>query len=102
MKCLACNAEALVANVTISLIVPLADRGGTIKIGGLKLGQVTAKEAWDTEPTMNGPRERVLRGPITCSDCETEHYYVVGSKRPLRKGSYADAVEAYRNGQLEI
>ena len=102
MKCLSCGGESLVAKVTIDLMVPLADRGGTIKIGGLKLGQVTAKEAWDLEPTIDGSKkDRVIRGPIYCADCNTEHYYVVGSKRSLREGSYDAAVHARAEGSLE-
>lgn len=91
MKCLSCGSEELFATVTIVRFVPMADRNGTIKVGGLKLGQVDAKEAWDSVQAAEGLVDKKIRGPIICASCETEHYYVLGSKRPLRIGSYEEA-----------
>ena len=94
-KCLSCGSEGtLLAKVTIVKMVPLADRGGTIKIGGQKLGQADLKETWDTVHRPSGIEDRLIRGPIICADCEAEHFYVVGSKRPIRLGSFEEAVEA--------
>jgi hypothetical protein len=94
MRCLSCGSDGeLFATVTITKYVPMADRLGTIKIGGLKLGQVDAKEAWDSVQAAEGLVDKMIRGPIVCAVCQTEHYYVVGSKRPLRIGSYAEACE---------
>lgn len=77
MKCVLCGSEDLKARVTISYNVPLAQRMGTVKVGGLKVTQLDVKEAWD------GLGSR--RGPIYCQDCGEEHYYLVGDPSPLRR-----------------
>lgn len=90
MKCLSCDSEALVAKIAVERLVPLAARNGAVKIGGVKISQFDLKDAWENQ-VPGGTEERLLRGPILCTECGTEHYYVVRSKVPLRIGSYAEA-----------
>lgn len=110
MKCLNCNG-ALYGLTPIVKLVPLADRGGSIKIGGLQVGQIDATESWNEKDDawewiaralLDGPMQmpqhdeegkKLIRGPIYCLDCGSEHYYVSKSKRPLRVGSYFRACE---------
>lgn len=98
MKCLACGSEELLGNVTIDLFVSLAKKGGSLKIGGVKIGQNTVLDAWD------GPKnkEKKIKGPIVCADCESRHYYVVGSKKSLRLGDHEEAQTALEAGTLEV
>ncbi len=77
MKCILCGSDELKARVTLSYDVPLAQRMGTVKVGGLKVTQLDVKEAWDN----SGSR----RGPIYCQNCGEEHYYLVGDPSPLRR-----------------
>ena len=89
-KCLKCGQAELYAKVVITKMVPLADRNGTLKIGGQKLGQADLKFAWDNIGGEKGIEQKI-RGPIICGNCETEHFYVVGDKNPLRMGSTQEA-----------
>jgi hypothetical protein len=90
-KCLSCGSAALLCKVVITKMVPLADRNGTIKLGGLKVGQADAKNSWDKIGGHEQGPDQPLRGPIFCAECEAEHYYIVGDKNPLRLGSVEDA-----------
>lgn len=90
MKCIACSEEGLLAEVTITKFAPLADRKGTIKIGGLKLGQMDAKEAWDSIETPEGLIDKPVRGPILCPTCGAEHYYITAGKGGLQLGRMQD------------
>lgn len=113
MKCLSCAADGTLTCITIvATPMPLADRGGTVKVGGIKVGQADSKGAWDENndswewilkalrplglegtalPPRNGDGVKLIRGPIFCADCEAEHFYVVGSPKPLRLGSFIEA-----------
>lgn len=94
MKCLSCGAETLLAYVEISREIPLAARNGAVKVGGVKIGQLDLKTAWEYETNEEGEAvERKLRGPIRCGTCSSEHFYVVGAKEPLMMGSYEEALE---------
>lgn len=97
MKCLECGSDALLGHVTITLYVPLAKKGGSLKIGGVKIGQNTILDMWD------GPKDndKKIKGPIVCADCTSEHYYVVGSKKSLRLGSTEEALKSLEAGTLE-
>lgn len=91
MKCLECGSdEVLMGVVTIRKALPLALKGGSIKVGGFKVSQIDIKNIWDKD--VNGDDKRI-RGPIQCSECGTEHFYVAKSKNSLRKGSYLEAIE---------
>lgn len=101
MKCKACDHPELKASVTLVREVSLAARGGGIKVGGVKVSQLDLKETWEnelvgvdrgdgTEDTES--QERVIRGPIFCSKCGAEHFYVLKAKDPLFLGSYDEAV----------
>jgi hypothetical protein len=110
MKCLNCGGT-LYGVTPIVKLIPLADRGGSIKIGGLKVGQVDATESWNNSnegwewisrtitdsPVPVSDKDddgtKLLRGPIYCLDCMSEHYYVTKSAKPLRLGSYFKACE---------
>ena len=104
MKCKACEHPELKARITLTRDVPLAARGGNIKVGGIKVSQLDLKETWETEPLKDGScsiQERVIRGPIFCSACNAEHFYVVGAKDPLFLGGYEEAVELGVSAFLE-
>lgn len=90
-KCGVCGSEGLVAKVTIQKIVPLADRNWTIKIGGQKIGQSDLKASWDKLGGAETGPDQLIRGPVLCSDCETEHFVVMGDPKPLRVGSVEEA-----------
>jgi hypothetical protein len=92
-KCLNCGEAELFAMVTITKAVPLADKGGTIKIGGQKIGQMDLKWTWDKIANKDDAPDQKIRGPIVCGSCEQEHFFVVGDKNPLRKGSVVEARE---------
>lgn len=92
-RCLKCDSEGLLCKVTIVKYLPLADRNGTVKVGGSKVGQMDQKTFWDkTNGKEDGP-DQEIRGPIMCPDCGTEHFYIVGDKKPLRVGSTEEARE---------
>lgn len=108
MKCMNCGSEQLYGVAVITKLAPMADRGGSIKIGGMKVGQVDAKESWDSkstgwdwigralnleipDPPRDDKGDKLIRGPIFCVDCESEHYYVAKSAKPIRLGSYLQA-----------
>lgn len=99
MKCVECDSEELMAKITITKFVPLANRGGSIKVGGQKLGQEDLKVAWDQE-SPDDPTPRKIRGPIFCANCGTEHYYEMDNKKNPIKGSYLDAIEALQGTPL--
>lgn len=102
MKCKACDHSELHARIELQRNVPLAARGGGIKVGGVKVSQLDLKETWETEPLEDGStQERVLRGPIFCSSCGAEHFLVVGAKDMLFLGSYAEALELGAESFLE-
>jgi hypothetical protein len=91
MKCLntSCNSSNLLAHVQASIAIPLAQKGGSIKLSGVVIKQTDVKEWWDGKdesPTM-------IRGPIICADCCEEHVYLKGLKPALRKMTYAEAVQ---------
>ena len=98
MKCLSCGAEKLHAVVSISKTVPFANKGGTVKVGGQTITQLDIKAAWDKHVATG--EENLIRGPIICMECEAEHYYVVRSLKPLRLGSFKDAVRAGYNAAV--
>lgn len=93
MKCKACDHPELLATVTLTRMPSLAARGGSIKVGGVKVSQLDLKEVWETEEVDGEKVERKLRGPIHCAACGTSHFYVVGAKDPLFMGNYDEAVE---------
>lgn len=82
MKCLACGSSSLFAYVTITRAIPLSDRNGTLNMAGVTVKQSEIKAAWD---------EHAIRGPIVCSDCAQQHFYLVGGKKTLHKGDVNDA-----------
>lgn len=103
MECVGCGAETLVGIIAVTKEVPLAKRNGTIKVGGVKIGQLDLKEAWDTEVNTAGEiTERVIRGPIRCTSCETPHFCIVAAGRTrLFIGDYAEALETGPEAFLE-
>lgn len=101
MKCKSCDAEKLFAKIGIQRDVPLAARGGAVKVGGIKVSQLDLKEAWENDMSSGEAVPRVLRGPILCGGCGAEHFYVVGAKEPLLLGSYDEAIELGAEAFLE-
>jgi hypothetical protein len=115
-KCLQCEAEGSLHGI-VFLAVPMqmAERKGTVKIGGVRIGQSDAKQAWDEAYDFNEwinvmlksvgmtipapPRSdsggKLIRGPVFCMQCQAEHYYLVGDKDPWRLGSYLEACDAW-------
>lgn len=91
MRCLECGNDGLVAYIEIRKTVPLADKGGSVKVAGEKVTQKDLKEFWDKE--FDGEVKQV-RGPIYCTDCETEHCYVKGGDDPgLKLGNHEEVKE---------
>lgn len=74
LKCLVCGSENLRGHVTLTYDVPLAARGGGIKVGGLKVTQLDVRAAWERETSR----------PVYCLDCLTRHVYRVGEDEPFR------------------
>lgn len=62
MKCPTCTSDALTAQVTLVLDVPLAKRRGTIQTKGVVVTQDQIKAAWDRQPLEH-------RGPVLCGVC---------------------------------
>ncbi len=91
MKCLACGSEELYGKVLPEILAPLANRGGSVKIGGVKFTQVDIKTCWDTVPGTGV--EKAVKGPIYCGDCTQEHHYLTGDAKPLRLGPYLGPVD---------
>lgn len=90
MKCPSCGSEKLIASVTIHKTLELAKRGGSVKVGGVKISQVDLKQAWE----KTGPGgEKPIRGPIMCNDCDEMLFYVVGAKSNPYKGHFKEAVK---------
>lgn len=77
------------AVITPRIVAPLAAKGGTIKVASLKFTQIDIKNAWDNG--AGGTPQRV-RSPILCSECESEHHYVVGDSKPLRLGPVPEEI----------
>lgn len=86
--CLACGADALAAAVTLTRLVPLAARGGSVKVGGVKITQIDVRDAFIKTPRGE---DRRIRGPIYCTECGAEHHMVVPSDTILRLGPLTDA-----------
>lgn len=91
MKCMECGHDQLFAEVRIRKIVPFADKGGSVRLGGHNITQAEIKKTWDEDETG---AERGIRGPVTCPECGCEHYYIKGEGKDagLRKGRYDDVV----------
>ncbi len=90
MKCPTCNSEDLMCTVTITRAFSLAKRGGNLALRGGKITQPDIKNAW----AKTGPgNDKIIRGPIFCTDCDEELFYVQGAKHNPYKGSYKDAEE---------
>lgn len=74
LKCLVCGSENMKAEVKLSYSVPLAARGGGIKIGGIKVTQMDLKLKWD----------ELTERPIICHECGQGHMFHVGADEPLQ------------------
>lgn len=96
MPCLKCGSAKLVAHVSIPWKAAFIERHGTVKIGGVRITQLDIKESWDKDPTG---AERILKGPIVCTDCGAHHVYYKGDEEPpLRLGKYAVYKKMLRSG----
>jgi hypothetical protein len=71
MKCLDCGGPNLKARIELVYDVPMAARGGGIKVGGMKVTQLDLRAAWEASATK----------VIFCHDCLAEHTYDDGLKR---------------------
>jgi hypothetical protein len=89
MRCESCDSEELFGVVNIRKALPMAKRGGSVKVGGQKISQVDMKDAWDSG-TVQDPK---IKGPIFCGDCDTEHFYVTGAPSNPYVGSYRRAIK---------
>lgn len=83
MQCVCCNGEDLVGEVVVKRLMPMAQRNGTVKVGGQGITQIDLKNAWALN--SDGTPKAVM-SPIYCQACGTEMHYVVGDKKPLREG----------------
>ncbi|RLA42159.1 MAG: hypothetical protein DRQ64_00255 [Gammaproteobacteria bacterium] len=91
LKCLSCGKDELAGILTFQMVIPMAQKGGSVNMAGVKIPQTEMKNKWDKDHT--GDEDRVIRGPIICLACEAHHYYVKGAVPALRLGSYEDACE---------
>jgi hypothetical protein len=82
--CLECGAPGLVALITIRRTAPLTATGASVKVGGLKVGQLDLRDAFVARPDGT---PRPVRGPIFCESCGAEHYLTVGKKTILHLGT---------------
>lgn len=84
MECLYCKSkDSLFGEITIKRLLPLAARGGSIKIGGQAITQIDMKNVWHQD---GDGRPKEVLGPICCVECGETMHFVVGSSTPLRKG----------------
>jgi hypothetical protein len=101
MECPQCGSKELLAVITIVRIIPLAQRGGSVKIGGQRLCQMDLRDAWDKHPYDREGPDKPIRGPIHCAECSAEMFHVTGAPQNPILGSYAEALERgpahYRN-----
>jgi hypothetical protein len=110
MQCAVCKSDNLYGEITVKRLMPLAARGGSLKVGGHKIDQVQMKNAFMfaaphelVDPrvqaaTRPGDKEedspiKLIRGPIYCLDCGTEHVYVVDHASNPIAISYEEALE---------
>jgi len=90
MKCVNCgDSENLLAMMEKTIPVPFAARGGSIKATGCGVSPSTLKAEWDSYPSG---KEKVIRGPVLCASCDTEHIYVVGLNPPFYAFDHATAL----------
>lgn len=76
MKCVDCGSDELMAVITITVMAPLAQKGGSIKASGLGVTQLDIKAKWDKD---EDGQNRATRGPIVCVDCGCRMVYIAGS-----------------------
>lgn len=86
MKCPVCDSKELVAFVTIRKVLELTQRGGSVKVGGVKVSQVDIKNVWDLNQGTKKPR--TIKGPIQCVECGSDLFYVTGAKNNPLMGHY--------------
>lgn len=89
MKCLECGSPELYAHVQASLALPILHKGGGVNTKGFVVKQTDVKEWWCG--TDDSPK--LIRGPIVCVDCLTDHVYLKGLKPALRKMTYQEAMD---------
>lgn len=93
MECPECGGDQLYGLVTVTVPLPLAKRGGSVKAGGQSFSAVTLKDVWDTG-SIGGSRigaKTKFKAPIRCADCGTECVYVVGAPHNPYVGTVAEA-----------
>ncbi len=88
MKCPYCGSEELLCPVHITVMCSPAKRGGSIKVGGVKVTQVDIKDAWNKDPAGN---DKPIKGPFKCADCGESSFYVDGAPSNLYKGDMVEA-----------
>lgn len=88
MKCPHCESEELLCPAHITVMLHPAKRGGSVKVGGVKVTQVDIKAAWDED---GGGNPKKIKGPFKCVDCGEDSFYVVGAPKNLYKGDFVDA-----------
>ena len=85
-----CKSTNLLCRVQAVLMAPLTQRGGSLAMKGIAVGQKDIKDWWDK--TLSG-NKKMIRGPIVCADCDTEHVYLVGLQPSLRQMTFDEANE---------
>lgn len=75
MKCVNCGSEDLYCSGSVSFLLPLAARHGSVKIGGFKITQIDIKKAWDLN---DDGTPKTTKGPVVCGECETRMIYTEG------------------------
>jgi len=83
MKCLECGERTLEGYFKIEKWVPFSKKGGTLVFPPKSNITVDAQKQLFVD--------HEIRGPIRCTSCGAEHFYVPGAKEPLMQGSYEEA-----------
>lgn len=80
MKCIECGSEQLYGVVRVEVWLPMAAKGGSVKVSGAKVTQIDIKNEWDraSDGSTNPVKE-----PIVCAACDTIHRYTVGKTPAL-------------------
>lgn len=96
--CPECGSKDLYGEVVITKLLPLAAKGGSVKVAGAKCDQVEMKTTWDKD----SGEDAELRGPVMCGVCLTRLVMVRGQADPVvMTAEHAKAIMS-RYGLLEL
>lgn len=79
--CKVCGSDQLLCEIVITKYLPLAARGGSVKVGQAKVTKLDLQEAWDREDG----KDRKVKSPVICEACGTRYEYHVADADPLKQ-----------------